>query len=564
MSSASRHTSSRNTSRNTSNGDAGRNTARQNACAIALLVCAVAIDACGDRARTSDASNGPPSSAGNATGSANNGATAGNGSATSANGTAQNGGVTIPAAYVGKLTAAEVSWGASVVLDKRVTYQPNVLVLPHGADAVRAMDPNGLTWTIDANAPSAGEIKVGRILFATGRVVGRVLAVEKNGGDLSVTLGPVAITDIIKECNITTDVPVDLTQALAYAAPKYPGAVTDVTDDGSVPAPPNENDFVEAVHYTVSAQPSPFAPNSSYAGFHGPPSPPQQTSPIGGFPLDLGSFRQLAYCCGGLGIKLMHDGDDAKITAYAVIHLDQPSLHFNLYISSGTVRTAEVTLNGAAGLTVHFEAATAVGATGNINKVFFVPVDLSLPISGFGVPFAVTFRQTMVLTTAFTAQNGNINATGDYSFGGSFSMGLRDGSWGVGAPTSFTPKQKLLGGIGGSSLGVNGLTFAYGGKVIVGIGAFGFVTGPYFGYNTTVGTVNSSSMTVAASPPCKRAILDITMRVGVGYMIPQVVTNAINFILTKLNLKAIPTSAGLEHSETIITQNDVFPAGCGK
>ena len=260
----------------------------------------------------------------------------------------------------------------------------------------------------------------------------------------------------------------------------------------------------------------------------------------------------------------MHDGDDAKITAYAVIHLDNPSLHFNLFISGGQVKTAEVTLNGAAGLTVHFEAATAVGASGNIDKVFFVPVDLSLPISGFGVPFAVTFRQTMVLTTAFTAQNGVISATGDYSFGGSFSMGLRDGGWGVAGPSSFTPKQKLLSGINGASLGVNGLTFAYGGKVMVGIGAFGFVTGPYFGYNTTVGTVKGSSMTVAGSPPCRRAILDITMRVGVGYMIPQLVTNAINFILTSLNLKAIPSSAGLAHSETLITQNDVFPAGCGQ
>jgi hypothetical protein len=468
--------------------------------------------------------------------------------------------------FAGKLTQAEAHWGASVVPDSRVTYQPDVLVLPHGADAVRGMATNGLSWTIDANAPGADAIRTGGILFATGRVVGRVLAVEKMGANISVTLGPVAITDIIKECNITTDVPVDLGQALAYAAPKYPGAVTDVSDNGAAQSPPGD-DAVEAVHFASPAPVSPFTPAhgfaSAYASFRR-PMLPQETMSIDGFPLDIGSFRQIAFCCGGLGIKLTHDGDDAKILAYAVIHLDHPSLHFNLYISGGKVRTAEVTLNGAAGLTVHFEAATAVGSNGNINKVFFVPVDLSLPISGFGVPFAVTFRQTMVLTTSFTAQNGTINATGDYTFGGSFSMGLRDGSWGVGAPTSFSPKQTLLSGIGGASLGVNGLTFAYGGKVIVGIGAFGFVTGPYFGYNTTVGMVNGSSMSVAGAPPCRRAILDITMRVGVGYMIPQVVTNAINFILTSLNLKAIPTSAGLEHSETIITQDNVFPAGCGK
>lgn len=465
-------------------------------------------------------------------------------------------------AFASKLTPAELKWGASVVPDSRVTYQPNVLVLPHGADAVRAMGSNGFTWTIDSNAEGAKDIKIGKILFATGRVVGRVLAMSNSGAELSVTLGPVEITDVIKECNITTDIPVDLSQALAYAAPKYPGAVVDQPHEAQDRTPP-ANDQIEAVHYSSLSRSSPFTSVSQYASFHGAPSL-QETSPIAGFPLDIGSFKQIAFCCGGLGIKLLHDGDDAKISAYAVIHLDNPSLHFNLFISGGQVKTAEVTLNGAAGLTVHFEAATAVGASGNIDKVFFVPVDLSLPISGFGVPFAVTFRQTMVLTTAFTAQNGVISATGDYSFGGSFSMGFHDGGWGVAGPSSFTPKQKLLSGIGGASLGVNGLTFAYGGKVMVGIGAFGFVTGPYFGYNTTVGTVMGSSMTVAGSPPCRRAILDITMRVGVGYMIPQVVTNAINFILTSLNLKTIPSSAGLAHSETLITQNDVFPAGCGQ
>ncbi len=544
---------------------------RRNAARATIFVsCVLVVNNCGDRGRAPSASNASPNSgsAASSTATSGNETAAGTTTATARNGASSSSGVVIPKAYIGKLTAAEVSWGASVVLDKRVTYQPDVLILPHGADAVRAMALNGLAWTLDANAPGANDIKTGRILFATGRVVGRVLAVVRSGQDVNVTLGPVAITDIIKECNITTDVPVDLSQALAYAAPNYPGAVSDAADNIAAPSKEDsKEDFVEAVHFSESWQLSPFAPanphTSSFASFHR-PSVVQQVLPFDGFPLDIGTFKQIAFCCGGLGVKLLHDGDDAKILAYAVIHLDQPSLHFNLYISGGIVRTAEVTLNGAAGLTVHFEAATAVGATGNIDKVFFVPVDLSLPISGFGVPFAVTFRQTMVLTTAFTAQNGTINATGDYTFGGAFSMGLHEGSWGVGGPTSFSPKQRLLDGIDGASLGVNGLTFAYGGKVIVGIGAFGFVTGPYFGYNTTVGTVKGSSMTVAGMPPCRQAILDITMRVGVGYMIPQVVTNAINFILTKLNLKAIPSSAGLAHSETIITQNDVFPAGCGK
>ncbi|MBK5187139.1 MAG: hypothetical protein JJD97_02780 [Gemmatimonadaceae bacterium] len=91
---------------------------------------------------------------------------------------------------------------------------------------MRAMASNGLTWTIDANAPHADEIKVDKILFATGRVMGRILAVEHTPTGLAVTLGPVEITDVIKECDLTSDQPIDLGSALVYTAPDFPGATT--------------------------------------------------------------------------------------------------------------------------------------------------------------------------------------------------------------------------------------------------------------------------------------------------------------------------------------------------
>ena len=49
--------------------------------------------------------------------------------------------------------------------------------------------------TIDANAPHADEIKVDKILFATGRVMGRILKVDSTPEGLAVTLGPVEITE---------------------------------------------------------------------------------------------------------------------------------------------------------------------------------------------------------------------------------------------------------------------------------------------------------------------------------------------------------------------------------
>jgi len=253
-----------------------------------------------------------------------------------------------------------------------------------------------------------------------------------------------------------------------------------------------------------------------------------------------------------------------KIMAYAVLRLQDPALHFNLDIHGGKVTTAELELKGVAGLTMQFEAASTVGVNGNINKRISVPVDLSLPILGLPVPLAVTLHQAFILKTAFSARNSVLRATGDYAMDGSLFMGYHNGSWGAGAPTKFVVRQSLLDSINGVSLGANGLGMAYQGKVIVGIGAFGFVTGPYFGYNVGIGVARGSDAAgfPLGMPVCRSANLDVGVAVGIGYSIPQPVTNAINFILRNLNLRAIEGSGGIEHRESLINQHAAIPAGC--
>jgi hypothetical protein len=47
----------------------------------------------------------------------------------------------------------------SPTLNKDVKYQPAVIVMEHGAEAIRANSSDGMTWTLDANAPHAAEIQ---------------------------------------------------------------------------------------------------------------------------------------------------------------------------------------------------------------------------------------------------------------------------------------------------------------------------------------------------------------------------------------------------------------------
>ncbi|MEP6729117.1 MAG: hypothetical protein ABJE10_00700 [bacterium] len=443
-----------------------------------------------------------------------------------------------------KFTPSELRWGVSPTRNNEVTYQDDVIIMEHGSDAIRDMASNGLTWTIDANAPQAGEIKQDKILFATGRVVGRVLAVERIGDGLAVTLGPVAITEVIKEANLTSDQPLDLSSMVVYTAPDYPGTTTHDAPAQGASADWGAPTFL--ANYTQPAQASPL--------------------PVIGAPKEIfiDNFRIVPVCCSGIGVTIAHEGQGVQMLATASLLLKQPSVHFDLVIHHGAVVTALVELHGAAGFRVHLAAGTDAGVTGNIHQNFFVPVDASFPITGLAVPLSVVFRQTLTLTTMFTAQTGTLEATGEYDFGGVLLKAGKQngGAWGAWGPRSPVVKESLANTLAGTSMGVNGLVFGYGAKVIVGIGAFGFVTGPYLGYNTVVSLEKGSSMTMAGMPPCRAARLTTAVRYGVGYQMPQLVTDAINFFLHALNVQPILSEGGVQNSEDLMDKTDTYPSSC--
>jgi hypothetical protein len=94
-----------------------------------------------------------------------------------------------------------------------------------GAESIRGVSASGFEWIIDRNAARASELQPGRIMFLTGRAVGRVLRVGEQGGDLAVLLGPADLSEIICDCDIMVEQPLDLTQAVEYAVPDMPGVI---------------------------------------------------------------------------------------------------------------------------------------------------------------------------------------------------------------------------------------------------------------------------------------------------------------------------------------------------
>jgi hypothetical protein len=510
------------------------------------------------------------------------------------------------------LSEAEIRFGVSPKLDKRVTYQPDVIVMEHGAEAIRSQSADGFTWTIDANAEGASEIEPGKIVFATGRVVGRVFKVARKGNNLDVTLGPVELTDVIKEAHIDYNGAIDPAKMIVYVAPpRYPGTFLDrdapdpaVADTASARQGVESSSIkVFAVSRNGDLRPLRSGPAENR------PNVPCAASPVAamqtvyfdgaagnrrlggcdqGSEYSAGSFLRVGATPSasvaadiaaillngfqivpdvskGLGATIIYPlTNGMKFVAHASLRLESPRFTFRLDISHGTLKTASVELVGVGGLDVGIEGGTG-GDFKNVNQAFAIPVDISFPMPVV-VPFAATFHQTILVQTMFTAKQAVIRANGEYKFGGTVTAGIVNGRASGTAPLFVKTSQNLANSVSGLSLGVNGLVIGYGGKFIVGIGAFGLVVGPYASVNISAGITRGSDLqTTTVGYTCRSSTLEMFMDYGVGMALPSWSVTAVNSFLSIFHAK--PISATYGHSlarAPIKTLSDAVPSGCAE
>ncbi len=441
-----------------------------------------------------------------------------------------------------EMSLAEQKYGIAPIPDSSVTYQPDVIVVGGGAESVRAQDPNGFIWTIDASAAHADELEPGKVLFMTNRVVGRVLDVRKQGADLVVVIGPVNITEIVRDADIrVADLPINFDEALAYTATDLPGKVVSLAQLTPVPA---------------TATPTAFRKTSGSAADEAAGAPVPDVS-------NLVNFKTVpVVSSAGVGLRGTTDAGGLKVKAEVLVHLAAPKVDVVIKIESGSIVEASVELKGAAGLTWNFEAGTDVGLKANVHGLLTPDTDYSIPISLNGAfPVAITVRQRLSVDTGLGVRNTTIGATGDYSFNGGFKVGYINKTWTVGGPLGFHQNTNLVESGYGVSLAAAGINLAHSMKVIAGVGAFGFVAGPYFTFTSGVGLARTSDIGMLA---CMRAPIVVKLSGGVGYLIPQSVTSAINFILRKLNIKyQVTGEGGLESGDPItIINRDSNVGGC--
>lgn len=459
------------------------------------------------------------------------------------------------------LSEAERRFGVSPTLNKQVKYQPEVIVMEHGAEAIRANSSDGMTWTLDADAPQAADIKKDRILFATGRAVGRVLAVERNGGTLAVTLGPVELTEVFEELHISYHGDLDPTKMIAYYAPDSPGAYTDLNADPG----PSSNLLRAAPGDAVSLSSAVWNP-ADRGQFGAQRVALPGTAEFGALTdISVKDYRLSPNCCGGLGVVIQYDKNGIKFTASAVLTLKNPHIDVSLDILHG-LKNAFIDISGVGGLRVAISGGNS-GDVKNLNAVIQLPLDFSypIPISGIGSPFSVVFRQSIRVGTIFTGKGATLAAEGEYQYTGAIRAGIRNQQPVADGPKMTSTVTDLAETLKGNAVGVNALLLAYGAKVIVGIGAFNFVVGPYAAVDASVGATRGSDLQAGIGFVCHSADVNLWMEVGVGYALPQVVVTAINEFLSLFHVKEISSTYSKPIASLPIYEGSkAIPATCGK
>jgi hypothetical protein len=530
------------------------------------------------------------------------------------------------------MTESEKKFGIAPRRGPGVEYQSDVILMEHGDQAIRSFASNGLSWNFDANAPQVDQFQVGKVVFATGRAVGRVLALERHGDQVSAILGPVQLTDLVKRGKFSYHQPLDLSQAIAYVAPDYPGAVN--SDLMRTPAPgaqarlhDDPSRWHVAQYYTVSASgqwtPMTTVRGSSRSSFGKPrllrsnfdpmqsggmpivpptvppiippnipgnplpiPDIPSLHAPSVPYPGNLGNFKpsdipfpfpgmpmlgfnglQATPCssdCGGLGIKMYEEKDGVRVWIAVVFHLSHPEVLFDAEIADGSIK-ANLQVVGGGGVTVTLDAASSPNFQGNIHQIGLIPLDITIPI-GMIVPLSINLSQSIDLQSAFSAKTSTLHGEGGIGLKGAIYAEYNNG-WHITAPQAEV-KQNLAGLVSGISVGINSLVFAVNQRVLVGVGTFGFSTGPYVSLISSITSLKGSSIATTLVMPmaiCTQGTFDMNLGAGIGYSMPRVVAAVINTILGWFGAKPIQASGSivaLPKRVSLVERRDELPQGC--
>ena len=457
-------------------------------------------------------------------------------------------------------TNAEVLYGLAPRLDARVIYQPDVVIVGGGAESVRSVSADGAVWTVKGDAPGLHRLRPGTVMFLTSRGVGRVLAIKQVGRDVTVVLGPVDLTDVVRDGTIEVDQPVDFEDA---AFVQTPGAAADIPPlVGSGPRDEHRAHYADVRPGSVRQLPPVRLVGLRPAGTsQGPsqnmPGPTYTHSNqlgIGPFVVELGVTSQattlrIAYARNaswnlsrpprrfgesyGIGPEATGWARGLELGIVLTLHTVDPTLQSRTEIRDGKVVSSDFKLDGIHQIDVEIQAGSKGGLADNVQQRIEIPIDLVIPImtaSGFPLTFAL--RQKFQVQTAFTARNSTLVGRGSYSLSGALS-GSTGGATGAVATPTVAPRKSLLESLTGASIGVNGIVVTWHIRGVLGVGIPAFFAGPHAGFTFSVGATRGSDIGLLV---CRMLSVDAAVNAGIGFKAELSSFNAFKRVLEGFGL----------------------------
>ncbi len=462
------------------------------------------------------------------------------------------------------LTSSQLQYGIAPKLDPRVKYAADVIVMEGGDKAIRMAASDGMTWVFDAAAPHVNDFQQGRIIFATGRAVGRIGTISRSGGTVTVKLAPVQITDVIQEGHFLINSPFSVRDLIICSAPDFPSIL-----DLGIPQTKAAMDWNggDGTPHPVRTSFIPVQATSPAASGVSPvPAPPAAiANPT---PISLGDNDFKVYpLCGSdasIGLEYDYNARGVYVKSSGRLHLGGTSIRFVLDITHGSIQKFGMQLTGVAGMGFDFQSYAAKEAFVNAHKIGEMPIDMTLPIPVAGVPLALTVHTKFVLNTGYSARTSTLSATGDYSVTGQLFIGWQRN--GPGIDPKLTPKAETDLGrtLDGTSVGINSMALGFMVQPMVGIGAFGFNTGVYVGVDFGGSVVKQSSIALA---DCRAGYINAKVYSGVGYQLSGPFVKFVNTVLAAFTRYRLDESgtlikgpeAEIMHGDTQIPKNCATP-----
>ncbi|HEX3603214.1 MAG TPA: hypothetical protein VHU43_03925 [Steroidobacteraceae bacterium] len=426
-----------------------------------------------------------------------------------------------------KLTATERKYGMAPKRDARVIYQDGVILMEHGDEAIREAKTDGMTFRFDAKAEHVGEFEEGEIIFATGRVVGRVGQLTRDGDTVTVKLAPVQITEIVKQGTFMIHSDFSPKDLIIYTAPDFPNTndVTAKQQSDNFDREFSEPRYLRAGFLqTQLALPSGLGKNLSITR---PWMPDTGDGPVVNIPSSGLKVVPAIGSDGGIGINFSYVKSGIVFNGYGQMVLPTPHVDFLLVIDSSGIKTFGIEISGSISLRMAIEATSDLDQYINVNSTTASPIDISLPCPVAGLPLALSFHTSFNLHTNFEAKRSSLMSSGSWGLNGKLFAGYKGGQKSHDTPDS-QATSRLVSNVSGLSVGINTIGGAVNVRPMIGLGGFGFMTGVFLGVTFTADISKQASQVMV---DCHVASGSASIDSGVGYQLPGPIVAFVNTIL---------------------------------